>query len=469
MLDKDIDPTAFDLNVAFGADGAGSVVFDVADGAMATDLAGNFLKLNGEQIYLFGDGTGTLTGTTSPTNVGGTVAFTITLDPVANTYTVDINGAISNGTEFSVSNLTSAAAGNAAFRGIGANSDAQLVDILLSARGGTVNTDSDSIGVGNQSVDANEAVRIDFVTNLTSPAGTTSGFNYTAHQSVVSFKQDIAQVQGNPNNKISVKVAAIVDTTNDQTFPRTLAAIAADANESLATITKVIVWEGAVQREFTVNGTQGDITVTFLVDGTVQIDGLQEGDVYQVHSTSPFQAVLVEAPATNAHGFDLGLFTIETVNDLAPINLAYDLTATDADGDSAAGSLALSLLPDNPGTIVGADGNDTLDGDAGPNTLAGLAGNDTLQGGAGNDFLVGGAGDDILVGGAGSDVLYGQTGSDTLTGGLGGPDSTSDRFVFQRGDVGQGVDTITDFTVATPASGGDVLDISDLLAGAGIS
>ena len=84
-------------------------------------------------------------------------------------------------------------------------------------------------------------------------------------------------------------------------------------------------------------------------------------------------------------------------------------------------------------------------------------------------MLFGGAGADILVGGAGSDVLFGQTGSDTLTGGLGGPDATSDRFVFQRGDVGHGVDTITDFHVAAVASGGDVLDISDLLAGAGIT
>jgi Ca2+-binding RTX toxin-like protein len=92
-----------------------------------------------------------------------------------------------------------------------------------------------------------------------------------------------------------------------------------------------------------------------------------------------------------------------------------------------------------------------------------------VNGNAGNDFLLGGAGNDILVGGVGSDVLFGQTGSDTLTGGIGGADSVSDRFVFQRGDVGHGVDTITDFKVAALGSGGDVLDISDLLTGAGIT
>lgn len=71
------------------------------------------------------------------------------------------------------------------------------------------------------------------------------------------------------------------------------------------------------------------------------------------------------------------------------------------------------------------------------------------------------AGDDILVGGAGNDILIGGPGTDTLTGGTG-----ADRFVFQRGDVENGVDNITDFTVG---AGGDVLDIGDLLTGAGIA
>jgi Ca2+-binding RTX toxin-like protein len=157
------------------------------------------------------------------------------------------------------------------------------------------------------------------------------------------------------------------------------------------------------------------------------------------------------------------------VNDLSPINLAYNVIGTDGDGDSASGTLSIALLPNNTDTTIGDATTQTVNGDADGNNLAGLAGVDTINGNAGNDFLLGGTGDDILVGGAGSDVLYGQIGSDTLTGGIGGADSVSDRFVFQRGDVGHGVDTITDFTLGTPASGGDVLDISDLLAGANIT
>ncbi|WP_420464454.1 type I secretion C-terminal target domain-containing protein [Panacagrimonas sp.] len=467
VLDTDIAPTAFNLNLDLGADGAGTATFDITNnGMMARDIDGALLKINGDQIYLFGDGAGTLTGSTSPTNSGGVVAFTIALDPFANTYTVDLNGTISNGTEFSLTDLTSGVAGNVQFRGIGSNASVEAVDILLSGRGGTVNTNATSIGVGNQAIDANEAVRIDFVTSLVDPGVDVSGFNYAAHQSAISFRQAIPQVSGGPSNTVAIVVAAIVDLTNDQTFPNTLATIAADPNEELAGITKVTVLEdGITERVFSSDGTVGGITVDFRVDGTVSISGLQEGDIYQIHSNTPFQAVLVESVPTNTVSFDLGLFSLETVNDRSPINLAYDVVGTDADGDSASGTLSLALLPNNVDSIIGDASGQTLNGDADGNSLAGLLGNDTINGLGGNDFLFGGAGNDTLTGGAGSDTLYGQTGNDTLTGGTGagGLDTTSDRFVFQRGD--SGVDTIADFNPATASAGGDVLDLRDLLQG----
>jgi Ca2+-binding RTX toxin-like protein len=84
-------------------------------------------------------------------------------------------------------------------------------------------------------------------------------------------------------------------------------------------------------------------------------------------------------------------------------------------------------------------------------TLTGSSANDVLKGGDGNDTINGGAGNDILVGGSGADTMTGGTGSDT--------------FVFLKTDAGA-VDTITDFNgTAAPASGGDILDIADLLIG----
>jgi Ca2+-binding RTX toxin-like protein len=149
---------------------------------------------------------------------------------------------------------------------------------------------------------------------------------------------------------------------------------------------------------------------------------------------------------------------------------------TDYDGDTQASSVTVDVtktivasgtsgvdnvtLTDAPNIYMGLGGNDIIHGGAGDDRLYGGDGNDTLYGGAGNDMLYGGAGNDILVGGDGNDFLCGGLGSDTMTGGAG-----SDTFAFQIGKLGSGTDTITDFTVGSVASGGDVLNVHDLLTG----
>ena len=102
------------------------------------------------------------------------------------------------------------------------------------------------------------------------------------------------------------------------------------------------------------------------------------------------------------------------------------------------------------------DGNDTLSGTSGDDVLFGFGGNDTMSGLAGNDHLFGGDGSDTLFGGDGDDVLVGGAGSDALYGGDG-----ADLFVFNAGDVGNGVDTIHDFSLTE----GDAIDLRDILSG----
>jgi Ca2+-binding RTX toxin-like protein len=77
---------------------------------------------------------------------------------------------------------------------------------------------------------------------------------------------------------------------------------------------------------------------------------------------------------------------------------------------------------------TGNTGNNLLTGNAAANSLSGSSGNDTLRGAGGND------------------VLNGGTGSDT----------------FWRATASDGRDTIQDFT---KGSGGDRLDIGDVLSG----
>lgn len=93
--------------------------------------------------------------------------------------------------------------------------------------------------------------------------------------------------------------------------------------------------------------------------------------------------------------------------------------------------------------------NDVINGETGNDTLFGAGGNDALSGGDGNDILYNGGGNDTVTGDAGDDTLWGGGGDDQLAGGAG-----SDVFAFA---VGNGNDTVTDFSIAD-----DTLDLSEL-------
>jgi Ca2+-binding RTX toxin-like protein len=116
-------------------------------------------------------------------------------------------------------------------------------------------------------------------------------------------------------------------------------------------------------------------------------------------------------------------------------------------------------------TLAGGDGNDTLNGGDGDDILRGNSGTDILNGGAGADRLEGGDGIDTLSGGAGADTLLGGAGNDIIDGGL--ADGVSDVFRWELTDRGtQGspaADTVNNFSAGTAGSGGDVLDLRDLL------
>jgi hypothetical protein len=103
-----------------------------------------------------------------------------------------------------------------------------------------------------------------------------------------------------------------------------------------------------------------------------------------------------------------------------------------------------------------APGGVEANGLAGDDVLVGTNLADTLDGGDDDDWLIGGAGDDSLLGGLGNDTLEGGLGTDILEGGAG-----ADTYVFAYGGVDEG-DHIVGFTTGL---GGDVLDLSDLLAG----
>lgn len=93
-------------------------------------------------------------------------------------------------------------------------------------------------------------------------------------------------------------------------------------------------------------------------------------------------------------------------------------------------------------TIVGGDTGNTINAGTLP-----AADRVIVHGGAGVDKVTGGAGADVVTGGDQADTLKGRGGNDTLTGGPG-----ADSFVYTA--VGNGTDTIADFSGQTAFGGG---------------
>ncbi|MBI3713650.1 MAG: type I secretion C-terminal target domain-containing protein, partial [Burkholderiales bacterium] len=143
------------------------------------------------------------------------------------------------------------------------------------------------------------------------------------------------------------------------------------------------------------------------------------------------------------------------------LTIGVTTTSTEPNASSATSSsqnLTFTIL-----SGMGADGYDHLNG-GNVGTSGTPDNNNTINGGSNNDWIDGGVGNDTISGGSGNDVLIGGQGNDNLTGGAG-----ADTFKWSLSDNGTtaspAVDTVTDFGTAAYTSGGDRLDLRDLLTG----
>ena len=374
-----------------GADGfaaTNGLVFTVGthvNGEQLENTSGDPLTSGGDPIYMVGFGTGTLTGFLESGATPGyqagqdtTVVFTITLNQGSgfgsnSTYTIDFNLPIDNGSGVTFDNLTSAAAGNVDVRGVGADDPGTLVDLLLTAStngaNSTINTDSDSIGSGNQSMDEGETVRIDFVTNLEDDptdnlATFPSGFSYDGHVGTNSLLQAIPQVQGSQTETVAFRVYALNTTVTDAGSPDDTPGNGF-SDASIVPIIRVTI-DGFDVGETPVTVNVGAVGVWTAIaygvyarletDGSVTFTGVQQGDQYGIETAAAndFNAFAVTSlPAgvgpvgnvSSTNSFDLGIFAIGQVDLGDPIDLAFDVTATDRDGDTSTGTIDVTLSP----------------------------------------------------------------------------------------------------------------------------
>ncbi|WP_280548348.1 type I secretion C-terminal target domain-containing protein, partial [Halomonas sp. 11-S5] len=171
------------------------------------------------------------------------------------------------------------------------------------------------------------------------------------------------------------------------------------------------------------------------MSGTATSSSLVDGSLF-ITAPSGANIDYVDLQAGSNTSVRITSISTFTLDEGMPKELPFEFTATDADGDSIAGSFDITV-----------QNSDLFNGDATDNVLAGGLGMQTLSGGPGEDILVGGPG------------------NDTLTGGLG-----ADTFVWHLSDQGTSSDpaedSVTDFTLGTFGTddNADKLDISDLLS-----
>ncbi|MFC3115100.1 retention module-containing protein [Cellvibrio fontiphilus] len=177
---------------------------------------------------------------------------------------------------------------------------------------------------------------------------------------------------------------------------------------------------------------------------------------YTTNSTN----LTVQVTATEANGGFTA--STSTVVNLKAAYTTVDLTTTES------GNYTGSSASEN---IQGGAGNNTINANNGNNIVRGGGGDDNLSAGSGTDIIYGGSGNDVINGGSGNDRLIGGAGNDTMSGGSSG-ENFVDVFAWSLGDQGTAgspaVDTIQNFSTSAPGNngtGGDVLDLRDLLQG----
>jgi hypothetical protein len=271
-----------------------------------------------------------------------------------------------------------------------------------------VNTSSNDIGSGDQWIDKGEGIRMDFVQGLTGTFKNENGFDFAHHYQVQDFQVAVSQVSGGGTTSVRLSVA---DTTKD-------ANVAATTEAEFLAQTLVAVTAGELQ----ILRGGVDIAGTLVIDytdggkndGGVIINGLQGGDIIQLHEDTGFDRF--EIDSNGGQQFSLsGSKVLQTVTG-HDLDMKFQTTLSDGDGDTSSGQyIGINLQTD--------DGQGhTFTGGPGADTMHGGSGNDTLSGGAASDLIFGDAGNDSMLydsadkydGGAGFDRLVVQTGGNSI-------------------------------------------------------
>jgi VCBS repeat-containing protein len=338
-------PISLNFAVAAGADGVGNVVFNIANGTQLFDTDGKALQFGGEELFLQ-NVAGSNGRVIEARTADGDLAFTATLNPAGDSYTIDLEGSIYNVDQFSFTDLSgTVGGGNVNFKGLGIGSGGTQ-DILISGNG-SVNTNATEIGIatGND-VGTGDIARFDMVSNLavqaSGPANGNTGFTHTGHYEIGTFIQLISNVQGGGNNTTGFTVT-IRNGDSDFSY------LGDASGETAPPDITVRVYNGDPAAGGTVVATFTD------TDNSVVVTGVRQGYYIEVSSSDPF--AIVEYSNQTGRPFKLGAIQIETANTLDPFDFLLPITGTDADGDPVNSSIQVGLNPVAPPVALDLDGD----------------------------------------------------------------------------------------------------------------
>uniref|UniRef100_UPI00313ED9E1 hypothetical protein n=1 Tax=Hydrogenophaga sp. OTU3427 TaxID=3043856 RepID=UPI00313ED9E1 len=387
-------PVALDLDGLvtdnYGADGAGTVYFAPSlDGASAEDrVTGSPLTSSGLPItYSLSVDGSVLTASTAL----GTV-FTVTIDAAASTYVVQMVGTVDGGApviDFNGGGYNFQG-GNVSWAGFNTVADDNSHDILLTplvggVSGGTVNTNANAGGIsGGASVGAGEAMRVDFVVDLTGAPVSGGSFASAANQTqnfdghyTVNGATAVFGVGGSASNTTSVTVKAYDDADTG--------AIKNVGDGAQDDIVAVSITQGGSQllvlaadgtsQTVVVGGTS--YTTSFDASGSVTVSGMSNGTALGVYTADGYNSL--EYAYTSGSNFQIGDFGTTAITPGEPVDLGLPVVIEDGDGDTATGEIGIQLEPLSIGGGSGGGGGSSGGGGGDPGGRMAASGADDSE------------------------------------------------------------------------------------------
>ena len=326
---------AFEFNIDFeaaaGADGVGNVVFTTADATPLLDTNGEVITFGGQAVYLYNKSAGNvIEGRTSNVDENsGDLAFTATLIPGTDTYSIDLEGVLRNNPSFSFETANGIGGGNTTFFAMGIGSGNEN-DVLVSGNNQTVNNSTGNIGIGTgQNIGSGDTARFDMVKNIVSDNGSTA--SHSGHYEISTYIQEISKVQGGGNNKTKFIVTIRTgDDDNDYFGDNT--------GETHNGNITVKVYDDDPDAGGTLKNTYSD------TDNGVEVKDVKQGYFVEITSTDAFSIVEYEYTGGNQEGpFNLGDIRVATGNPLADFSFELPVQGIDGDGDTVISSLTINL------------------------------------------------------------------------------------------------------------------------------